>query len=145
MALVLAIDIGASKIALGVVDDSGRLQRRARVATPTGRTATQTWATVVGVARELLDTIATVNLVGVGIGSAGPLDPVAGTISPVMIPAWRDFPVVEHATRLTCGAPVSLTGDGICAAIGEHWVGAGRDVRNMLGIVVSSGIGGGLV
>jgi glucokinase len=41
--------------------------------------------------------------------------------------------------------PIRLIGDGVCATIGEHWVGAGGAVRNMLGIVVSSGIGGGLV
>lgn len=145
MALALAIDVGATKIALGVVDGGGRVVRRARLATPSGRTADQTWSAVAQVARELLGTVAPAELVGVGIGTAGPLDPVAGTVSPVMIPAWRDFPLVERATQVAGGAPVSLTGDGICAAIGEHWVGAGSGVRNMLGIVVSSGIGGGLV
>lgn len=145
MALALAIDVGATKIALGVVDDGGRVVRRARLTTPSGCTADQTWSAVAQVARELLGTVPAAELVGVGIGTAGPLDPVAGTVSPVMIPAWRDFPLVERATQVAGGAPVSLAGDGICAAIGEHWVGAGSGVRNMLGIVVSSGIGGGLV
>ena len=143
--MVLAIDVGATKIALGVVDDGGRIVRRARLTTPSGRTADQTWSAVAQVARELLSTVPPAELVGVGIGTAGPLDPVAGTVSPVMIPAWRDFPLVERATQVADGVPVSLTGDGICAAIGEHWVGAGSGVHNMLGIVVSSGIGGGLV
>jgi glucokinase len=145
MALALAIDVGATKIALGVVDDGGRVVRRARLTTPSGCTADQTWSAVAQVARELLGTVPPAELVGVGIGTAGPLDPVAGTVSPVMIPAWRDFPLVERAAQVADGAPVSLAGDGICAAIGEHWVGAGSGVRNMLGIVVSSGIGGGLV
>jgi glucokinase len=145
MVLVLALDVGATKIALGVVDGGGRVVRRAQFATPSGRTADQTWSAVAQVARELLGTVVRAMLVGVGIGTAGPLDPVAGTVSPVMIPAWRDFPLLERATQIAGGAPVSLAGDGICAAIGEHWVGAGSGVRNMLGIVVSSGIGGGLV
>ena len=145
MALALALDVGATKIALGVVDDSGRVVRRARLTTPSGRTADQTWSPVAQVVRELLGTVPRAELVGVGIGTAGPLDPVAGTVSPVLIPAWRDFPLVERAMQVADGAPVSLIGDGICMAIGEHWVGAGSGVRNMLGIVVSSGIGGGLV
>ncbi|HKR48951.1 MAG TPA: ROK family protein [Pseudonocardiaceae bacterium] len=55
--------------------------------------------------------------------------------------------VLRHttATQVASGTPVSLAGDGICATIGEHWVGAGRGVRHMLRIVVSSGIGSGLV
>src|SRR5664280_1997825 len=110
MALALAIDVGATKIALGMVDRGGQVVHRARLTTPSGRTADQTWSAVAQVARELLGTVPPVELVGVGIGSAGPLDPVAGTVSPVMIPAWRDFPLVKRAMQVAGGAPVSLTG-----------------------------------
>jgi glucokinase len=143
--VALAIDIGATKIALGLVDDSGRIVRRARLVTPASPIADQIWSAIAVPARELLGTLPTVDLVGVGIGTAGPLDPVAGTVSPVLIQAWRDFPIVDRATQLAGGTPVHLTGDGICVAIGEHWAGAGRGVHDMLGVVVSSGIGGGLV
>jgi glucokinase len=81
---------------------------------------------------------------GVGIGCAGPIDTVAGTVSPINIPAWRDFPLAEQVQKLVA-APVALAGDALCMALGEHWVGAGRGSQAMLGMVVSTGIGGGLV
>jgi glucokinase len=143
--LALSIDVGASKIALGLIDTSGGVVRRARIRTPLDRAADEIWAMVAAAATELLTTARSTAVVGIGIGSAGPLDPVAGTVSPNMISAWRSFPIVERAGGLVVGVPVRLIGDGICATIGEHWVGAGRAVRNMLGVVVSSGIGGGLV
>lgn len=145
MNLALAVDVGASKIALAMVDGCGRVLRRARLATPSDLTGEQIWSATAEVAATLLATVGPAPLVGIGIASAGPLDPVAGTVSPNMIPAWRDFPIVERARRLAGGTPVRLIGDGVCAAIGEHWAGAGKGQRDMLGMVVSSGIGGGLV
>lgn len=57
---------------------------------------------------------------------------------------WRDFPIVASVAELT-GLPVRLGGDGLCMALGEHRYGAGRDAQFVLGMVVSTGIGGGLV
>jgi glucokinase len=82
---------------------------------------------------------------GVGISSAGPIHPPTGTVSPINIPSWRDFPVRDRVAALFPGVPVRLAGDGLCMAFGEHRHGAGRGARSMLGIVVSTGIGGGLV
>jgi len=86
----------------------------------------------------------------VGIGSAGPIDAPGGTISPVNIPAWRGYPVVERVRAVvaeeTGATPlVGLAGDGHCFALGEHWLGAGRDVDSMVGMVLSTGVGGGAV
>ena len=85
-----------------------------------------------------------------GVASAGPVDTPAGTVSPVNIGAWRNFPLVEHVTRAvqqTTGrsATVGLAGDGHCFALGEHWLGAGRGVDSMVGLVLSTGVGGGAV
>jgi glucokinase len=82
---------------------------------------------------------------GVGISSAGPIDLAAGTISPVNIAAWRGFPVCDRMAAAVPGVPVRLAGDGLCMALGEHWRGAGQGATFMLGMVVSTGIGGGLV
>lgn len=80
----------------------------------------------------------------VGIGCAGPLDLAAGTVSPVNMPSWRGFPLRDEVRKLT-GLPTMLAGDAQCFALGEHWLGAGRGCPSLLGIVVSTGIGGGLV
>lgn len=133
---MLALDIGGTKIAGGLVDPSGQLLRQAT--RPTG--GQDPFASLLDVVAELdVGTVA-----GVGIGCAGPIDTVAGTVSPINIGAWREFPLVERVRELV-GAPVALAGDAICMALGEHWVGAGQGSDAMLGMVVSTGIGGGLV
>jgi glucokinase len=69
----------------------------------------------------------------------------AGRVSPLNIPAWRSFPLRERLAEHFPGRPVRLHNDAICMAVGEHWRGAGRGRRTMLGMVVSTGVGGGLV
>jgi glucokinase len=81
---------------------------------------------------------------GVGVASAGPIDLPAGTVSPINITAWQGFPIAERVSTLT-GASVRLGGDGLCMAMGERWRGAGRGAECLLGMVVSTGVGGGLV
>src|SRR6185312_13558060 len=81
---------------------------------------------------------------GVGIASAGPVDLPAGTVSPINITAWQRFPIVDRVAART-GAAVRLGGDGLCMALGERWRGAGRGAQFLLGMVVSTGVGGGLV
>lgn len=132
---MLALDIGGTKIAGGIVDVNGRLLRHA--SRPTG---SEPFTAL----REVVAELETGAVAGVGIGCAGPIDTVAGTVSPINIPAWREFPLVERVRELV-GAPVALAGDAVCVALGEHWVGAGQGSSAMLGLVVSTGVGGGLV
>ncbi|MDP9843851.1 ROK family protein [Streptosporangium lutulentum] len=140
----LAIDIGGTKFAVALVHPDGTMTRRAEL--PVGPDPVATLASLVR------DT-AVADLTGVGIGSAGPIDSVAGTVSPVNIPSWRDFPLVDTVRELLAGlpgprgVPVALAGDGQCMALGEWWRGGhgGSGSRVMLGIVVSTGVGGGLV
>lgn len=132
---MLALDIGGTKIAGGLVDSGGRLLRQA-----TRPTGVDPFASL----REVVAELAVGSVAGVGIGCAGPVDTVAGTVSPINIGAWREFPLVERVRELV-GAPVFLAGDAVCMALGEHWVGAGQGADAMLGMVVSTGVGGGLV
>src|SRR5262249_4990062 len=81
----------------------------------------------------------------VGIASPGPVDLTTGRVSPINIPGWHDFPLRDRITDLLPGAKATLAGDGVCMALGEHWAGAGRGSAAMLGMVVSTGVGGGLV
>jgi glucokinase len=140
--LTLALDVGGTKIAVGLVDPDGVLLHHAQLPTPQGD-AQAIWS----VAEKLLtDALATAggDVRGVGVGSAGPIDLPSGTISPINIAAWQRFPIVAKVAAAT-GLPVRLGGDGLCMAMGERWHGAGRGAQFMLGMVVSTGIGGGLV
>jgi glucokinase len=142
MDITLALDIGGTKIAAGLVDADGTLVHHAKLPTPDGD-AEAVWAVVDTLITEALAE-AGGRVRGVGVACAGPIDLPAGTVSPINITAWRGFPVVERVSTLT-GAPVRLGGDGLCMALGEQWHGAARGARFLLGMVVSTGVGGGLV
>jgi glucokinase len=142
MTVALALDIGGTKIAAGLVDTDGTLVHHAKLPTPDGD-AEAVWAVVDSLVTEAMAT-AGGRVRGVGIASAGPIDVPAGTVSPININQWQVFPIVERLSSLT-GAPARLAGDGLCMALGERWRGAGRGARFLLGMVVSTGVGGGLV
>lgn len=147
---VLAIDVGGTKIAVALVDAAGQL--RAETVAPT--VASTDPEAVFAAAADAVVAAALAapgpGVLRVGIGSAGPIDGPRGTVSPVNIAAWRDFPIAAHVERVLAEragvrADVALAGDGHCFALGEHWLGAGRDVDSMVGLVLSTGVGGGAV
>jgi glucokinase len=138
----LALDIGGTKIAVGLVDTDGALLHHAQLPTPDGD-ARAIWSVAEGLLTDAL-AVADGDVRGVGVASAGPIDLPSGTISPINITAWQRFPIVDKVAAVT-NLSVRLGGDGLCMAMGERWRGAGRGAQFMLGMVVSTGIGGGLV
>ncbi|GAA0480023.1 MULTISPECIES: ROK family protein [Streptomyces] len=140
-----ALDIGGTKIAGALVDDRGRLLVRATRPTPAQEDGAAVMRAVAAVLDELTAAPEWSRTSVVGIGSAGPVDAQAGTVSPVNIPGWRDFPLVAGVRERTGGLPVVLVGDGVAMTAAEHWQGAARGHRNALCMVVSTGVGGGLV
>ncbi|MEV0331406.1 ROK family protein [Nocardia sp. NPDC050717] len=136
---MLALDIGATKFAAGVVDPDYTLRGVRRVPAA----ADDPWAAC----RELLRAVAADSAVtAVGIGSAGPVDVPAGSIAPLNLPPWRDgFAIVERVRDLFPGAVVDLAIDGACLVLAEHRIGGLRGVDNGLALTVSSGVGGGII
>jgi len=84
-------------------------------------------------------------IAGVGVGCGGPMTWPAAEVSPLNIPAWQAFPLRERLRERHPGLPVRVHNDAVCMAVGEHWRGAGRGADNVLGMVVSDSVGGGLV
>ncbi|MFL6054433.1 MAG: ROK family protein [Actinoallomurus sp.] len=138
---VLAVDIGGTKLATALVEPDGRLRGRALRPTPPGD-AEAIWAALAAAVGEAMGDE---TVTAAGIGCAGPLDAVAGTVSPVNIPSWRDFPVRDRLAALLGDPPVTLVNDAVAGAVAEYRHGAGRGSRAMLGMVVSTGVGGGLI
>ena len=140
----LALDIGGTKIAAGLVDANGQLLHENRQPTPRTDDPDQVWAAA---ERTIADALVAAGgmVSGVGISSAGPIHLADGSVSPVNITSWRGFPIRDRVTAAVPGVPVRLAGDGLCMALGEHWRGAGQGAGFMLGMVISTGIGGGLV
>ena len=131
----LALDIGATKVAIAILDESHQILERLEVPSNTGEVI---WP-------SLEAAVAGFDVDLIGVASAGPIDRENGTISPVNIPQWRDFPIAENLKKLFPGRDVALLGDCTAVALAENRLGAGVGVSNMLGVVVSTGIGGGLV
>ncbi|MDH6622941.1 glucokinase [Streptomyces sp. LBL] len=143
--LVAALDIGGTKIAGALVDGHGRIQARAQCLTPAREDGETIMRAVEQVLAELTASPLWGRATALGIGSAGPVDATTGTVSPVNVPGWRDFPLVARVRAAVGGLPVELIGDGVAITAAEHWQGAARGHDNALCMVVSTGVGGGLV
>jgi glucokinase len=145
----LAIDIGGTKFAAGLVTGLGEIISARRIVNPQGTDPEALFAALVKVVDSVLHAAglepeAAAELPGIGIATAAPLDRDAGTVSPVNIPAWRGFPLRDRLTE-RYGLDVRMFGDAVAVAVAEHWRGAARGRRNVLGMVVSTGVGGGVI
>ena len=138
--LALAVDIGGTKLAVARVDRRGRLRDRRAVATPREGTAEDVWATLA----ELVSSVRRGDEAVVGVGCGGPMAPAGVSVSPLNVPAWRGFPLRDRLAALT-GLPVHIDNDAKALALGEGWTGAARGVDNYIAMVVSTGVGGGIV
>lgn len=146
--LALAVDLGGTKVEAALIDDAGRVRAGSRFRQPTGPTLTsdELAASVRFAVTSCLATVpADSHLAGVGVGTAGPLDEGHGLVSPLNLPNWRGFPLKALVEECVPGVPVTMRMDGLCIALAEHWVGAARGYNNLLGMIVSTGIGGGLI
>jgi glucokinase len=137
----LAIDIGGTKLAAGVVDDDGVLRRRA--ARPTAATGSDEalFSTLAALADEVR---AGEDVDACGVGCGGPMSPGGETVSPLNIPAWRSFPLRQRLAE-HLGLPVAVDNDAKALALGEGWCGAAAGVPDFIALVVSTGVGGGIV
>ncbi len=139
----VGVDIGATKVAIATVSEDFRVLRKHEVNTQVS-SGEILWESIKAIASSFINE-STGELLGIGIGSAAPLDMRTGCLSPVNIPIWRDFPIVAHFKELSQGTPVVLHGDALALAHAEYKLGAGKGFKNMLGMVVSTGVGGGLI
>lgn len=150
MDVVLAIDLGGTKIESAFVDAAGALIPGTRTKSATGREITRAGLVAaiddcIDHAREVIAR-GSMSLVGIGVGSAGPVNTGAGTVSPGNLPRVGDeFPLLEVVRRGFGHVPVVLGHDGACIAMAECWVGAAREATTALGVVVSTGVGAGMV
>ncbi|GGR54922.1 hypothetical protein GCM10015536_70320 [Streptomyces griseomycini] len=145
--LIAALDIGGTKIAGALVTSAGALVHHVRRATPAQESADTLLDAVYQVVNALAAAPLWEDVRALGIGSAGPVDLAHGSVSPVNIPAWRDFPLVESVSAHPALAhrPVVLAGDAVAMAAAEHRHGAARGHGDALCLVVSTGVGAGLI
>ncbi|MFV0258351.1 MAG: ROK family protein [Acidimicrobiales bacterium] len=137
----LAVDVGGTKLAAGVVDAAGRLRARASTPTPVTDDPEQ----VFSVLAELLAPFAPYDVHAVcGVGCGGPMTADAELVSPLNLVAWRRFPLRARLAELV-GVPVEVDNDAKALALAEGWVGAAAGQPDYLAMVISTGVGGGIV
>lgn len=141
--MIGAVDIGGTKIAVGMVDDNGKVLSRMDAPTDPNRYSDS----VELIAHMLRRTAqrAGAQITGIGIGSTGPVDPMRGEFGDVdFLPGWRGkSPVKDLGTVFNVSA--ALENDGDAAALAEAGWGAGRNRKRLIYITVGTGIGGGII
>ncbi|MFF5071100.1 ROK family glucokinase [Micromonospora olivasterospora] len=141
MTLTIGVDVGGTKVAGGVVDDTGTVLAQTRRDTPADDVA-KTRDVIIDVVTEL----ATGRQVeAVGIGAAGWIDASRSTVLFAPNLAWRDEPLRAYVGNAT-GLPVIVENDGNVAAWAEFRYGAARDADDsMVMFTIGTGVGGGIV
>ncbi len=141
---VLALDIGGTKLAAGVVDGSGGVHSFLVTPTEAERGPDEVLPRLFELGRRAVEDSG-LEVGAVGIGCGGPLDAGRGLLlSPPHLPGWHDVPVTALAER-AFGRPALLENDATAAAAAEHRYGAGIGVRTMIYLTLSTGVGGGIV
>lgn len=149
--LFVGVDLGGTNIVVGAMSDDGSrqfgmhseptrsdegadrvIERMAEMVETTIRTAMRE----TGASRGAFK--------GVGIGAPGPLDREKGIVKVAPNLKWHDVPLRDRMSELT-GLPAAIDNDANCATYGEWWIGAARGGKNVVGITIGTGIGGGLI
>ena len=123
--LALAVDIGGTKLACGLVTEAGELVQRAQVptaaASPSGE---ELWSHLAALVTDMVERVAAEDRLAVcGVGCGGPMSPGGEEVSPLNITGWRGFPLRRRVAELT-GLPTYVDNDAKALALGEGWVGA---------------------
>ena len=140
----LAIDIGGTKLACALVDDRGGIGPRGTRPTGDGTDGEALFTQLTGLVDEVVSGAGDDRVVVCGVGTGGPMTGGGATVSPINIEAWRAFPLLERLGAHT-GLPTAIDNDAKALALGEGWTGAATGERDYLAMVVSTGVGGGIV
>jgi len=142
---VLAIDIGGTKLAAGVISSDGSQLSRGRVPTEVAKGPDAAVSRLITLCRDVIAQAGAPQISVIGIGCGGPLDPRAGVLlTPPNLPGFENLPLVARV-REALGVETYLDNDANAAALGEHRFGAGRGYQHLVYFTVSTGVGGGVI
>jgi glucokinase len=142
--MIGAVDIGGTKLAVGLVDECGNVLAKSETPTGPGSRYSVGLQNIADMLGEMARG-ASAQITGIGIGSTGPVDPVTGELGEVdFLPYWRHQNLVRDLTSLF-GVKVALENDADAGALGESKWGAGQGASRLIYITVGTGIGGGII
>ncbi|MGC9152289.1 MAG: ROK family protein [Vulcanisaeta sp.] len=137
----VGVDVGATYIRVGLVDEGGNVISRVKVRQPTTGDENTVAAIIIDAIKDIVRTSA---IDGIGIGSIGPLDLKAGIVPLAPNAPIKRFKLVEPIIR-EFKVPVVLGNDAMAAVWGEYVFGIGKGIKNLVYITLSTGIGAGVI
>jgi glucokinase len=145
--VTIGVDIGGTKVASGIVDESGQILFQSRVPMVSDGDAQTGLAAVKRAIQDAFNAAQRMKASpgGIGICSPGPLDPRSGTVlNPPNLPCWRNFPLAA-AVEAAFSLPVRVDNDGNAAALAEAVWGSGVGYHNVFYATLGTGVGAGIV
>ncbi|MBA3646228.1 MAG: ROK family protein [Gemmatimonadaceae bacterium] len=148
---IVGVDLGGTNIVAGAMPFDGG--REYAIRTGLSKVADGPNGVVARIAAMVEEVIAQTTsetgasrdqFIGLGVGSPGPLNRDTGVVISAHNLGFFDFPLRDELSKAV-NLPATLDNDARCATLGEHWLGAARGVRNVLGMTIGTGIGGGLI
>ncbi len=142
--IAIGVDLGGTKLRVGAFDKDGHLLTRleARIASVEPENGLRLIERLI---KEVLNSVNSPDLLGIGIGSTGPVNTIRGTINnPYTLACWENVPIVERLNQ-SFKVPVQLENDADAAALGEYWQGAGRGTKRLYAVTVGTGVGTSLI
>ncbi|MFD2670884.1 ROK family protein [Marinicrinis sediminis] len=144
----VGIDIGGTKVAIGLVCPEGELLAQQRIPMDRQASAEEMVARIMTTTEELLEAndLRIGDAAGIGIGAPGPLDTSRGILDcPPNLPEWHGFAVVEAMKQhVPASVPIRMENDATAAALAEKWVGAAQNEDHFVYLTISTGIGAGV-
>ena len=150
MRVIVGVDVGGTNIVVGTVTEDGeQVSGIQRLSTPTAHGVDAVITSIAGAVNESVVQARAVwgkdlEVIGVGIGSPGPIDTKRGLVVTSPNLGWVNVPLRDRVSELV-GMPATLDNDANCAVLGEWWRGAARGAQVVVGVTVGTGVGGGLV
>jgi glucokinase len=144
---VVGVDLGGTKILAAVVGRKGKILSQVKRPTPPESGADEIVERMAGAVRQAIKEAGVPArwVLAAGVGAPAPVDPKTGFVfEPPNIPVLSNFPLGERLGQ-ALGMPVFVDNDVNVGTVGEHALGAGRGTRDMVGIFVGTGVGGGLI
>ncbi len=143
---VVGVDLGGTKILAAVVDSSFSILARSKAPTDAAEGTEAVVDRITECIRTAIEAagMAPASIAGIGIGAPGPLDPDTGVVTFAPNLGWHDVPL-KAMLESRLSIPTAVENDVNVGTLGEHRLGAGQGVRDMVGAFVGTGIGGGVI
>lgn len=137
---LLGIDIGGTNLKIGRVENGKVVEETYKAV---DKVATK--EVILSSLFEAIDSVIKPNIIGIGVGVPGVVDPITGIIYDIQnIPAWEEV-ALKDILEQRYGLPISINNDANCFALGEKIFGKGKNYQNFIGLSIGTGIGAGVI